>query len=114
MTIGDRIRERRKELGLTQGDLAKRMGYKTKSAICKAETVEFNPTTDRVSEFAKALETTSAYLMGWEETNHSEDDARTLARLTKYAEYLHILDKFMELSERDKQTVSALIDTLSK
>jgi repressor LexA len=114
MTIGDRIRERRKELGLTQGDLAKRMGYKTKSAICKAETVEFNPTTDRVIEFSKALETTPAYLMGWEEHNCQEDNERRLARLTKYAELIPMMNKYIELSERDKQTVSTLIDTLSK
>lgn len=65
-TVGDRIRERRKELGLTQGELATRMGYKSKSAVCKAETVEFNPTLDRVKEFAKALDTTPSYLMGWD------------------------------------------------
>ena len=67
MTIGERIKQRRKELGLSQSQLAEKMGYKTPSAICKAETVEDNFTTDRIREFAAALETTENYLMGWPE-----------------------------------------------
>lgn len=65
MTIGERIKIRRKELGLTQTELAERMGLTSKTTICKAETKDFNPTMDRVKEFAKALDTTPSYLMGW-------------------------------------------------
>ena len=35
--IGKRIKIKREELGLTQEDLAKRMGYKSKSTINKIE-----------------------------------------------------------------------------
>lgn len=66
MTIGDRIRNRRKELHLTQEDLGNKMGV-TKSAICKVEKdKEQNLTLDRVEEFANALECSTSYLMGWE------------------------------------------------
>lgn len=64
--IGERIRQRRLELGLTQGELAARMGYKSKAAICKVENGEDNITTDRITKFANALNCESAYLMGWE------------------------------------------------
>ena len=67
MTIGERIKQRRLELGLTQTELAHRMGITSKTTICKAETTNFNPTTDRVREFAKALECTPGFLMGWED-----------------------------------------------
>lgn len=67
MTIGERIKLKRKELGLTQTELAQRMGLTSKTTICKAETVNFNPTMDRVREFAKALECSPGYLMGWED-----------------------------------------------
>lgn len=67
MTIGERIKLKRKELGLTQTELAQRMGLTSKTTICKAETVNFNPTMDRVREFAKALECTPGYLMGWDD-----------------------------------------------
>lgn len=68
MTVGERIKQRRTELGLTQLDLALRMGYTSKAAICKAEKESENMTSDRVTKFAKALNTTEAYLMGWDET----------------------------------------------
>ena len=36
-TIGDRIKSRREELGLTQDDLALKLGYKSRSSINKIE-----------------------------------------------------------------------------
>ena len=35
MTIGQRIKERREELDITQDELAKRLGYKSRSSINK-------------------------------------------------------------------------------
>ena len=64
--IGKRIRQRRNELKMTQEELAYRMGYKSKAAICKVENGEDNITSDRVSKFAKALNCSPAYIMGWE------------------------------------------------
>ena len=40
MTIGDRIRLRRVELGMTQQELAEKIGYKGKTAISKIEAGE--------------------------------------------------------------------------
>lgn len=65
MTVGERIRQRRLDLDLTQEELAKRLNYKGKSAICRVEKEGNNITTDRVAKFAKALECTPAFLMGW-------------------------------------------------
>lgn len=69
MTMGERIRQRREELKLTQTDLANRMGYKSRAAICNIEKDKEDLTTARISKLAKALNTTPAYLMGWEESN---------------------------------------------
>lgn len=65
--IGDRICERRKELGLTQEELAKRLGYKSKSTINKIELGINDITQSKIIMFAEALDTTVAYIMGWEE-----------------------------------------------
>ena len=64
--IGKRIKERREELGLTQLQLAERMGYTSKAAVCKVERGDDNITADRVSRFANALNCSESYLMGWE------------------------------------------------
>ncbi len=66
MTVGDRIRNKRIELGMTQEELAARMGYKGKSSVCAAETGGDNVTTTKVKKYAQALGVTPESLMGWE------------------------------------------------
>lgn len=77
MTIGDRIRTRREELGLTQKELAERLGYKTKSSITKIEAGDNNLPITKVAKIAKALEVTESYLMGWEDSAIVPTDGHT-------------------------------------
>lgn len=70
--IGKRIKSRREELGITQEGLAKALGYKNKSTIAKIENGTNDITQSRVVDFAAALLTTTAYLMGWEESHREE------------------------------------------
>ena len=54
--VGKRIKQRRKELGLSQEELASRMGFKSKQSISNVEIGRDNLTADRVTAFAKALD----------------------------------------------------------
>ncbi len=63
--IGRRIKLKREELGITQEELAGRLGYKSKTTIAKIENGTNDIVQSKVAEFAKALHTTPAYLMGW-------------------------------------------------
>ena len=65
MTTGERIKKRREELGLTQTELAERLGYKSRAAICAVEKDKEDMTTNRISKYAMALGVSPAYLMGW-------------------------------------------------
>jgi len=67
MTIGERIRQRRIELGLSQEELAHRMGNKSRASICTVENDKEDLTTTRIRKFAEALECSPGYLMGWED-----------------------------------------------
>jgi transcriptional regulator, XRE family len=67
MNIGDRIRNRRLELNMTQDELAKKLGYKTRGSVTKIESGYQNLTQPKIVAMAKALDTTPAYLMGWED-----------------------------------------------
>ena len=67
MTVGNRIKERRLALGMTQEDLATKMGYKGKTSVCAAEKCGDNITTTKVHKFADALDCTFHYLMGYED-----------------------------------------------
>ena len=94
MTIGDRIRIKRINLKMTQEELASKLGYKTKSSINKIELGIQELPQRKIATFAKALDTTPAYLMGWEK----EEDA---------------IEKFRQLSgDREVILSSAEIDII--
>ena len=70
-TIYEKIKQRRMELGLTVEELANKMGYKDKSSISKIENGKADIPTSKVIAFARALETTTAYLLGVEDNSSS-------------------------------------------
>lgn len=67
MTIYDRIKQLREQQGLSQQVLAEKVGFKTASAINKIELGLRDINQTKIILFAKALNTTPAYLMGWED-----------------------------------------------
>ena len=62
--LSTRLRLRREELGLSQEELAQRMGYRSKSSITKLEKGINDIPQSKVEELAAALQTTPAYLLG--------------------------------------------------
>lgn len=67
MSIGKNIKNRRKELDLTQEDIAKRIGV-SKQTVQKYESgVIANIPSDKIEMVAEILKTTPAKLMGWED-----------------------------------------------
>lgn len=66
MELYKRIKQRRIELGMTQQELAEKVGLKTKGAICRIEAGERDISQKQVLDFAKALKTTPAFLFGGE------------------------------------------------
>lgn len=66
MTIADRIRARRIELGMTQDELARKIGYKDRASITRIESGERRIKQDMVVPLSKALELSPAQLLGWD------------------------------------------------
>lgn len=63
--IGVRIKNRRKDLGMTQEELGKAVGV-TKATINKYETgIVINMKRPTIEQIAKALDIEPGYLMGW-------------------------------------------------
>ena len=62
--LSSRIRQRREQLGLSQEELAARMGYRSKSSITKLEKGINDLPRAKLEELAAALNTTPAWLMG--------------------------------------------------
>lgn len=67
MSIGERIKAKREELGWTQEELAKKMGYKSKSTINKVEMGKVDVAQGKIPMYAKVMMTTVEYLMGWDD-----------------------------------------------
>lgn len=63
--VGNKIKELRIAMGMTQEELARRMGYKSKTTINKIELNINDITQSKVVEFARVLHSTPGYIMGW-------------------------------------------------
>lgn len=73
MTIGQRVKIRREELGMSQEELATKVGYKSKSSINKIELGFRVLTQSKIKVIADALETTPSYIMGWDEESRQNE-----------------------------------------
>lgn len=78
--IGKKIRFKREQLNMTQEELAKRLGYKSKTTIAKIENGTNDIVQSKVVDFANALNTTVAYLMGWEDDTKKEWEPKLTAK----------------------------------
>lgn len=66
---GIRIRNRRRELNMSQQELADILGYTDRSAIAKIETGVNDVPLNKFKELADALQIAPAKLLGWEDDN---------------------------------------------
>ena len=88
MCLYKRIRSRREELGLSQEELAHRIGYKDRSSIAKIESGVNDITQSKIKAIADVLDTTPSYLMGWDESpavldNHPSSPSLPIQRITQ-------------------------------
>jgi SOS-response transcriptional repressors (RecA-mediated autopeptidases) len=65
MDIGERIKQRREYLEMSQEELALRVGYKSRSSINKIEKDGRGLPQKKIKAIADALSTTPVFLMGW-------------------------------------------------
>ncbi len=79
MTIGERVKLARRKKGMTQEDLAKLLGYKSKSSVTHIENGRDIPRA-MVSQLAKILDVTPSYLMGWDDEKPTDPHAELTAK----------------------------------
>lgn len=110
MTIGDKIRKRREELGYTQDELAKKLGYKSRSSVNKVEMSREIPM-KKVKLYADVLDLSVPFLMGWADDDSiiemAEKDvalSNMEKRVKEYALKLSIL------SSEDQEMILKMID----
>ena len=105
--MAQRIKALRQEKGLTLEQVADVVGV-GKSTVRKWETgMIANMRRDKIADLAKALGTTPAYLMGWEEDSPEKEVSPSEPQLTEGEKVL--LDLFNRVPEDKQQLVLQMI-----
>lgn len=116
MSIGQRIKERRMELGWTQRDLASKMKYSNNSTIARIEAGNVDVPQSRIMQFSEVLGVSVAHLMGWEE----EIEAQPVEMADRHLAMLmdedlnELFEDFKLLNASEKQIIKDLAHSLAK
>ena len=113
MTLGQRIRARREELGMTQTELSQKLGFKSRSSLNKIEMDVHAPKQKMIKAIADALETDVLYILGIsEEAERQEKELCKLFKMCHGSDAFDVVQNFLKLDPSDRQTVSLLIQSM--
>jgi repressor LexA len=110
MTIGERIKHRRKELGISADDLGEKLGV-ARSTVFRYENgfIEKVPV-DVIKTIADALQTTPEYLMGWEEVQKNNDiQTDIVVRMRTDDEFFEVVKRIYELDREKLKSLRQLL-----
>lgn len=115
MKIGEKIKHRRIELGWSQRELAKRMGYGNHSTITKIESGQVDIPQSRIVQFAEVLGVTVAFLMDWEEVQKDNDTITdAIVRMRTDKEFFEVVSCLMSLDSEKISSVKQMILAFQK
>lgn len=114
MNIGDRIKQRRKELRMSADKLGEILG-KNRATIYRYEKGEIeNLPLDILEPIAKALHTTPQYLMGWEEVQNKNDILSDIVlKMYEDSELLEMMEALSKLDFEKRQAVKTVLNAFS-
>ena len=102
MTVADKVKARREELGLSQEELASRLGLKSRSSITRLEKLGDDISMKDVERLSEALNCSKLFLMGW------QDDPN----VTELEREHQLVALYSQLKERDKELIDSMLKTL--
>lgn len=112
-SIGYRIKTRREELDLSQDELARRLGYKSRSSITKIEKDGRELPQKKIADIARVLQTTPAYIMGWEEEQKKNDvQTNIVVRIRYDADFAEAVHNLYLLDSEKFASIKQLLKTL--
>ena len=114
MKIGQRIKERRKELKMSAEELGRKLG-KDRSTIYRYENGDIeNMPLDILPELAAALEMTQQELMGWDNIQNIQKNndvvSDIIVRLRKDSDFLSVV---VDIHSLDKEKFNGVKQMLS-
>ena len=115
MNIGQRIKQRRKELKISADELGRRLG-KDRSTIFRYEKGDIeNLPLDILEPIAEILQTTPQYLMGWEKVQQKNSTLADIAvRMRTDIEFLSLIEGINKLNTVQIASVKQVVDAFLK
>ena len=113
--LSERIRLRRKELKMSQEELASLVGYTDRSIISRIEKGLIDLTESKIMAIAKALNITPEILVGWEDKKEDKENnifsqltEEELAKLEKFNNMSTVMfmNEGNDISDKDKETLA--------
>lgn len=110
-----RIKELRKAKGLTLEEVGNMVGV-GKSTVRKWETgIIANMKRDKIAALANALDTTPAYLMGWQEEQKKNDiQADIILKMRTDSDFMSAVETLYKLDKDKLQSINQMLNTLFK
>lgn len=115
MTVGERIKQRRKELGMSADELGSRLGvHRTTVFRYESGYIEKLPI-DILEPIAKALQTTPDYFFDWEEEQKKNDiQADIILRMRTDPLFMSVTESLYKLDTEKLESINQMLNTLFK
>jgi transcriptional regulator with XRE-family HTH domain len=117
ISIGKRIKALRESLNISQIELAERIGVSKQNLYKYENGIITNIPSDKIEAIAKALDTTPAHLMGWDDTPPTAED--TIVKLLKAQYKLNEQDvkfvmDYIKLAPAEREAIRTAIEAIKK
>jgi transcriptional regulator with XRE-family HTH domain len=117
MEIGEKIKRRRMELGWSQRELARKMGYSDNSTLARIEQGKVDVYQNKIVQFSQVLGVSIAYLMDWEDEEQEQKNdliAEVVLRLRTDDDFMSAVETLYKLDKEKLQSINAMLHTLLK
>lgn len=101
MTVGDRIKEVRNKLGMSQVDFADKINVSKQTLYKYENNIITNIPSDKIEAVSKIGSVSPAYLMGWDEPL----EHKSMSKLDQ-----DLIIKYHSLDEKGKHTVDTVLE----
>lgn len=118
ISIGERVRNRRIELGLKQEELAGMLGYSSRFSIVKIESGQNTIPVQKLDDFAEVLHTTVSFLLGKESEDkcyYLNSETKQIAKLAYERRSIRELFNIIKnLSDEDIEACTEFLKKINK
>lgn len=104
MTVGDRIRQKREMIGMSQTELAKKLNISKQTLYKYEKNIVTNVPSNKIEEISNILNVSESYLMGWDK-NLNEENSNLIPDILSDGDLLKHIKKLMCLNSEHRQTI---------